>query len=314
MFSPLGLVELGTWVDPWTLLRKTALGRLPSLCPVAAPRFTGCRGYLQCGLELNWAGLAISGSLAHGTGCSSALWCCAALGVATLVLCHFATPWPHTSACVTGLQPLTLVSAHSRHARHWSHHGINGVDCTAPRSPTNRQYSPIRLCPAVSAVCCTHPPLGQLPCAVCAGLFSALCEPTSFLIYPLASHLQRPGSSRYSIPTQLSFPLTLQVDMRVLCVVHLTQDRFPCRSLCRLRVGKAAKVVAPALGSETKVMLRPRRAVRRRLVLWAERDANTKIPQRKDYIISKQNRLNAPGYIARMWAHYNTFRGAPFPR
>ena len=38
------------------------------------------------------------------------------------------------------------------------------------------------------------------------------------------------------------------------------------------------------------------------------------IPQRKDYIINRQNRLNAPGYIARAWAHYNTFRGAPFPR
>ena len=90
MFSPLGLVELGSWVDPWTLLRKTALGRLPSLCPVAAPRFTGCRGYLQYGLELNWAGLAVSGSLAHGTGCSGARsgavlqwewrhWCCVIL-------------------------------------------------------------------------------------------------------------------------------------------------------------------------------------------------------------------------------------------
>ena len=38
------------------------------------------------------------------------------------------------------------------------------------------------------------------------------------------------------------------------------------------------------------------------------------IPQRKNYIINRQNRLNAPGYIARAWAHYNTFRGAPFPR
>ena len=28
----------------------------------------------------------------------------------------------------------------------------------------------------------------------------------------------------------------------------------------------------------------------------------------------QQNRLNVPGYIAKAWAHYNTFRGAPFPR
>ena len=45
--------------------------------------------------------------------------------------------------------------------------------------------------------------------------------------------------------------------------------------------------------------LRPRRAVQHCLVLWAERDANKRIPQWKDYIINRQNRLNAPGYIAR---------------
>ena len=43
---------------------------------------------------------------------------------------------------------------------------------------------------------------------------------------------------------------------------------------------------------------------------WAERDA---VPQRKDYIIEQQNALNAPSYIAKVWAHYKTFRGAPFP-
>ena len=43
---------------------------------------------------------------------------------------------------------------------------------------------------------------------------------------------------------------------------------------------------------------------------WAEGDA---VPQIKDYIIDKHNALNALGYIARVWAHYNTFRGAPFP-
>ena len=61
-------------------------------------------------------------------------------------------------------------------------------------------------------------------------------------------------------------------------------------------------------------MLRPCQAVRCRTVLWAESDANKRIPHRKNYIINWQNRLNAPGYIARAWAHYNTFRGAPFPR
>ena len=52
------------------------------------------------------------------------------------------------------------------------------------------------------------------------------------------------------------------------------------------------------------------RAVRRCPVLGQR---ERRIPQRKDCIIDKQNALNAPGYIVRVWAHYNTFRGAPFP-
>ena len=51
---------------------NTALGRLLSLWSGAAPRLTGCRGYLQCGLEPNWAGLAVTGSRADGTGCTGA--------------------------------------------------------------------------------------------------------------------------------------------------------------------------------------------------------------------------------------------------
>ena len=43
---------------------------------------------------------------------------------------------------------------------------------------------------------------------------------------------------------------------------------------------------------------------------WAERDA---FPQIKDYIIDLQDALKAPGYIAKVWAHYKTIRGAPFP-
>ena len=38
--------------------------------------------------------------------------------------------------------------------------------------------------------------------------------------------------------------------------------------------------------------------------LGRKRDGDTN-PQRKDYIIEQQNALNAPGYIARAWAHYN---------
>ena len=125
------------------LLCKTALGRLLSRLLGAATRLTRCRGYLCCGLALNWAGLAVLGSLTYGTGYTGAHsgavlqwewqhWCCVvmpALG--------------HTR--VTGLQPFTLVSAHSRHARHWSHHRISGVDCIAPHDPTNRPYGLVRL-------------------------------------------------------------------------------------------------------------------------------------------------------------------------
>ena len=133
------------------------------------------------------------------------------MGVVTLVLCPYASSWPHTSARVTGLQPFPLVLVHSRHARHWSHHGTNGVDCTMPRGPpiaSTAQSDRVLQCTSVS---CTFPPLGQLPRAVCTGLFSSFCDPTSLLICPLANHLQRLGSSRFTILTQHWFPLTRQL-------------------------------------------------------------------------------------------------------
>ena len=177
--------------------------------------------------------------------------CCNRSGdTGAVSFCH---SWPHTSARVTGLQPLTLVSAHSHHARHWSHHGINGVDCTAPAVPpigNTAQSDCVLQCPSVS---CTHtPPLGQLPCTVCTGLFSALCELTSFPHLPSGE----PPTTSWIFPVLHSYaaliPINPSVDPRVHCVVPLAQDRFLCRSSCRLRVGKAAKGVAPALSSETK--------------------------------------------------------------
>ena len=96
------------------------------------------------------------------------------------------------------------------------------------------------------------PPLGQLPRAVCAGDLPLSCDPTKVFICPLASHLQRLGSSRHAISTQHSSSLRPQLTMRVHYVVHSSQDRFFHRSSGRLRVGKAAKVVAPVPGSETK--------------------------------------------------------------
>ena len=140
-----------------------------------------------------------------------AFWCCAAMGVATLALCRFASSWSHTSARVTGLQPFTLVSTHSRHTRHWSHHRISGGDCTASHDPTNRPYRMVRPRAAGPSVSCASPPLGQLPRTVCAGDLPLSCDPTKVFICPLASHLQRLGSSRHGIPTQHSSSLRPQL-------------------------------------------------------------------------------------------------------
>ena len=247
------MVDFGTWVDPWTLLRCNALGRPPSLCPVAAPRFTGCRGYPHCGLALNWAGLAVFGSLAHGTGCSGArslVLCCNGSGdTGATSFCH---SWPHTSARVTGLQPLTLVSVHSHHTRHWSHHRINGVDGTAPRGPTNCQYGPVRLRPAVSR------PFPALPPHSASSLVQSARACFPRCATHQSAHLSsgEPPATSWIFPVLHSYPapvsISPSVDLRVHCVVHLVQDRFPCRSSCRLRLGKAAKGVAPVLSSETK--------------------------------------------------------------
>ena len=46
--------------------------------------------------------------------------------------------------------------------------------------------------------------------------------------------------------------ITLLVDLRVHCVVYLAQDRFRHIALGRLKLGKAAKGVAPLPSSETK--------------------------------------------------------------
>ena len=50
-------------------------------------------------------------------------------------------------------------------------------------------------------------------------------------------------------PTLVS--ITLLVDLRIHCIVHLAQDRFLHRSSGRLKLGKAAKGVAPVPRSET---------------------------------------------------------------
>ena len=156
------------------------------------------------------------------------------------------------SARVTGLQPFTLVSGHSCHARNWSHHGINGVDCTVPRSPTNRQYGPIRPRPAVSAHFLHIPPPRPAPSCCLRGLVFRVLRPNQ---YSHLSSSEPPATSwifsvRHPYPALVS--ITPSVNLCIHYVVHLVQDRFLCRSSGRLVVGKVAKGVAPVPSSETK--------------------------------------------------------------
>ena len=178
--------------------------------------------------------------------------CCAAMEVATLVLCLYASSWPYTSACVTGLQPLTLVSTHSHHARHWSHHGTLGVDCTMPRGPTNRQYGLVKLRLAVSFHFLRIPPTRPAPsCCLCGLVFRVLRPDQSSLL-----SFDEPPATSWIFPVRHSYPplvsINPSVNLRVHCVVHLAQDHFPHRSSGRLRLCKAAKGVAPVPSSETK--------------------------------------------------------------
>ena len=174
------------------------------------------------------------------------------MGVATLALCCFASSWSHTSARVTGLQPFTLVSANSRHARHWSHHRISGVDCTAPHDPTNRPYGLVRPCAAGPSVFCASPSTRPAPSCCLRGRPSSVLRPDQSL------HLftGEPPATSWIFPARHSYTtlvfITPSVDLRVHYVVHLSQNRFFHRSSGRLRVGKAAKVVAPIPSSETK--------------------------------------------------------------
>ena len=145
------------------------------------------------------------------------------MGVATLALCCFASSWSHTSVRVTGLQPFTLVSAHSHHARHWSHHRINGVDCTAPQGPTNRQYGPVRPHAAGPSVSCTSPPTQPAPSRCLRGRPSSVLRPDQTV---LLSH-SKPPAAPHVFPCPHSFrplrPLTRQTGLHVHCATDLAQ-------------------------------------------------------------------------------------------
>ena len=182
-----------------------------------------------------------------------------------------------------------------------------------PRGPTNCQYGPGRPRPAVSICFLRIPPTRPAPSCCLRGLVFCILRPDQ------SSHLSpgEPPATSWIFLVCQSYPALVSinppVDLRVHCIVHLAQDRFPHRSSGQLRLGKAAKGVALVPSSETKCYAPAERCGVAQY--FGQRETRTQqIPQRKDYIINRQNRLKAPGYIARAWAHYNTFRGAPFPR
>ena len=221
MFSLLGLVELGTWVDPSTLQCKTALGRLPSLCPVIAHTSPGVGG--TCSAVWNRTG-PVWPSLAHLHTVLAALeralvLCCNGSGdTGAVSFCH---SWPHTSARVTGLQPLTLVSVHSHHARHWSHHGINGADCIVPAVPpiaSTAQSDYVLQCLSVS---CTHTPTQPAPSYGLRGLVFRVARTDQFPHLPSGE----PPATSLIFPVLHSYTALISinpsVDPRVHCVVPL---------------------------------------------------------------------------------------------
>ena len=78
--------------------------------------------------------------------------------------------------------------------------------------------------------------------------------------------------------------ITLSVDLRVHCVIHLMQDCFDHRSSAQLKLGKAAKGVAPIPSSET-MCCAPVERCSAGQYLW-QREKRRQESQRKDYIIT----------------------------
>ena len=191
------------------------------------------------------------------------------MGVATLVLCHYASSWSHTSARVIGLQPFTLVSPHSHHARHWSHHRISGVDCTPPQGPTNRQYGPVRLRAASPSVSCASPPTRPAPSRCLHGQPSSILRPNQTL--PLSP--SKLPAAPLVFPCPHSFgplrPLTRQTGPPVHCAADLAQGGDLPSATGHSFSREAAHSQAPVSGLQNHLLC-PRRTVRHCPVHWAE--------------------------------------------
>ena len=190
--------------------------------------------------------------------------------------------------------------------------GSTGLTVLCPAVPPiarTAQLDRVLQCPSISFA---SPPLGQLPSAVCVACFPcSVTRPVfSFVLWRTTCNvLDLPGTP-FLPSTRFHYPVSRPA-RPLRCPSCAGLLSFQIFGSTETREGCQGCGANPRLRNQ---MLRPCRAVRRCPVLWVERDADQQIPQRKYYIINRQNRLNAPGYIARAWAHYNTFRGAPFPR
>ena len=159
--------------------------------------------------------------------CALVLGCNGSGNTGVVSLCHLLAT--HVITCVwpAAIHPRTGALA-SRQALITP--GTCGVDCTVPHGPISRQYGPVRLRPALSVHLLRISPIRPTPsCCLRVLVFFILYDLTSLLICPLASPPQRLGSSRYSIPTQHSFPLTRQstrasIALSILCRTAFLAD------------------------------------------------------------------------------------------
>ena len=81
MFQCFGSANLGTWVDPWTLLRFwrfLVMGGYLKRWSVAALCLSSPEGYVRYGFDSNWAGLGALGTLAR---CTSYVDACTGAGL-----------------------------------------------------------------------------------------------------------------------------------------------------------------------------------------------------------------------------------------
>ena len=169
--------------------------------------------------------------------------------IGAVSLCHLLATHVITCVWLASVHPRTgaLVSLQALIAP-----GACEVDCTVPRGLVSRQCGLVRPRFALSVHLMHISPIWPTPSWYMHGLLFLVLRPNH------SSHLSsgKPSASSWIFPVCHSYPALIainpSVNLCVHCVITLTQDRFPYRSFGRLRLGKAAKGVAPVPCSETK--------------------------------------------------------------